>query len=176
MAVGLSVALVVLVAGCGGSDKASTGASTEARTSPTAATAPTGTTPAKGKAKGTAQPQLPPKPSPEAAKKTEQAIKKAGTSLPIRKGSLPIQQYIEGKGAVLIARPTAKDFYCGKSLDERRAEVLGVYNAVAAKTGAQDLVLKIAPISNTTTNLKILATAQGGTVVLTKLGSGKGSC
>ena len=101
------------------------------------------------------------------------------TTLPIRRPPLPIQQYVLDRGHRIIARPSARDFFCDRDVDERRLAVEAFYREADKRFragGIRDFSLLVAEHSPTLESIKPLATAEDGKVELTKRGRGDRDC
>jgi len=99
--------------------------------------------------------------------------------LPIRKPPLPIQQYMSAEGSArLVARPRARDFFCGWDIATRKAAIEAFYRqavrvARAARVRGFSLVVDAL---RETGDVRPLAYGRHGSVTLTRRGRKRGSC
>ncbi len=99
--------------------------------------------------------------------------------LPIREPPLRVQQYIVDQGHDVIARPNAKDFFCGRTLADRLAVVAAFYREADKRfraRGINDFELTVAPLSSNYDTIRVLAVGKNRKVRLTRHGRARGPC
>lgn len=101
------------------------------------------------------------------------------TDLPIGRPPLPVRQYIVRGDDELVARLPAKDFFCGRTPEERRAAVASFYEDARRRfreEGMDDVDLTVASLTGSLDEIAPLARVRDGGASLTSRGRARGRC